>query len=369
MSKDFSHVIVGAGVVGLAIGARLSALHGSRVLLIEKYASPGTQTSARNSEVIHAGLYYPPTSLKSKLCIRGKQLLYETCAANSIDFKNCGKLVVAQTALEESKLNDLLIQTRDLGVPTSMVSLSQLKNIEPNVHAIAALESPSTGIVSAHGLMDFLQGRIADANADIALGTTVTKVEKESDGFRVHAETSDNETIDISTTFLINAAGHGAPSVSNSLLPPDRHVKQYYAKGNYYSYSGPAPTKRLIYPVPSGHAGLGTHLTLDLGGQAKFGPDVEWVDSDQDFALHNDPQHLKETLKEINRYLPQVQLNQLHPSYAGIRPKLVPAGAGFQDFIIQQEQGFPGFVNLLGIESPGLTSSLAIAEYVEALLG
>ena len=350
-------------------------------MLLERHGAVGTETSSRNSEVIHAGVYYPRHSLKTRLCIRGKQLLYELCEKHAVPHRRTGKWIVAQTDAQRDALETLHAHCRDdVGVPTRWVASEEIrKDGEGVVAARGALESPTTGIVDAHGLMVCLQGLLEEAGGVVALTSPVEGVTSlGSQGWQVTVrDASSGETSTMTAECLINAAGLGAADVNNMIIGTDgdqsRHVKLYYAKGNYFSYGASQPKiSRLIYPAPEpGAAGLGTHLTLDMGGRIRFGPDVEWVDSPDDLAVSS--ARLTQAVDAIRRYLPGVDETALAPDYAGIRPKLTMGGAGtagkgFNDFVVRKEAGFETWVNLLGIESPGLTSSLAIAEMVEELL-
>ncbi|KAF3768007.1 hypothetical protein M406DRAFT_61731 [Cryphonectria parasitica EP155] len=370
---DFEHVVIGAGAVGLAI-ARALAQKTPSTLLLERHQHPGTETSSRNSEVIHAGLYYGPGTLKTELCIRGRQLMYDFCGRHAVPHRNCGKFIVAQDEAGREALEKVFrhCEEGDLAgrAPVRWVGREELARREPMVRADAGcLESPTTGIVDSHALMVALLGHFEEAGGTLpptpgAEGWEVTVGGGGQDG-------SEETTITAAT--LINAAGLGAVDIHNLIAPPEQHKKLYYAKGNYFSYTASHPkVNTLIYPAPvPGHGGLGTHLTMDMGGRIKFGPDVEWVDRPDDLAVNGT--RMDTAVREILRYLPGVDVTALAPDYAGIRPKLVPGGAvmdgqKFNDFIIRREEGWEGWVNLLGIESPGLTSCLAIAERVESLL-
>ncbi|RGP68601.1 hypothetical protein FLONG3_8050 [Fusarium longipes] len=377
---DFTHAVVGGGVVGLAIARQLAQRDGTSTVLIERHDAIGTETSSRNSEVIHAGIYYGPSSLKTKLCIRGKNLLYELCDKHDIGHRRTGKWIVAQNEDQQETLNKLhALCKNELGVPTRWVSGEEVERDGEGVQAACALESPTTGIVDSHGLMLCLQGLFEDAGGVSALNSPVTNItplgsKPGSEGWEINVkDASTGETSSITTETLINAAGLGAAVIHNMIVPSDKRQKLYYAKGNYFSYSASQPKiSRLIYPVPEpGIAGLGTHLTLDLTGRLRFGPDVEWITDPNDLAVN--AERLPQAIGEIQRYLPGIDASALVADYAGIRPKLagqdaVRQGKGFQDFIIRKEEGYEGWVNLLGIESPGLTSSLAIAEMVQNLL-
>lgn len=331
-------------------------------------------------QVIHAGLYYGADSLKTKLCVQGRQMLYALCEKYSIPAQNMGKWIVAQTDEQLEALIKIHDFTKTLdNVPTNFVPRERAAREEPDVQArTGILESPTTGIVDSHSYMQFLLGDFEDRGGDVAFHSPVTAIralgQGGSEGWEI--TTRDNqsgeETI-FTTEALINSAGHGACDINNMIVPASRHQTPYYAKGNYFSYAPSTPhVSRLIYPAPEpGAGGLGTHLTLDISGRIRFGPDVEWVDSPTDLAVNT--ARLPQALQEIKKYLPRVQEDAVVPDYAGIRPKLgkqgaVASGKGFVDFVIRKEEGFHGFVNLLGIESPGLTSSMAIAAMVDRLL-
>lgn len=328
-------------------------------------------------EVIHAGIYYGTDSLKAKLCIRGKQMMYDLCAKRGIPHRNTKKWIVAQNDEQWAAALGTHKLAQTLGVPTRLVGRQEAQAREPEVQALAGIvESETTGIVDSHSLMTYLQGDFEDRGGDCAFLTTVTGIEALNggrDGYRITAVSADGAETAITAETLINSAGNGACAINNMVLPAERHRVPFYAKGTYFSYSASFPrTSVLVYPATlPGHGGLGTHLTLDLAGRIRFGPDVEWVDDPTD--LKPSPARLQQALPEIKAYLPHVDPQAISLDYCGIRPKLARGGAvntgkGFQDFVIQEEEGFPGFVNLLGIESPGLTASLAIAEMVEGLL-
>ncbi len=379
-------VVVGAGVVGLAV-ARAIALTGREVMVIEREAAIGQGVSSRNSEVVHGGLYYPTGSLKAKLCVRGKELLYGYCAERGLAIQQCGKLIVATDVSQLPKLAQIEMQAVANGVPVQRLTRDEARALEPELECIEALLSPTTGIVSSHDLMTSLQGDLENAGGMIALATEVTHItfSKKNSPFPVILSAQSAikrgaianhpaEQIEIACQQIVNAAGLYAPLLARRMqgLAPLHIPQDHYAKGNYYSLSGKAPFKHLIYPVPEA-AGLGVHLTIDLGGQAKFGPDVQWLDdiSDPDQIDYSvDPRRADAFYDEVRKYWPGLQDGQLAPSYSGVRPKIVGAGMAAADFMIQGEavHGLPGLVNLFGIESPGLTSSLAIAEYVKDVL-
>ena len=358
-------VVVGAGVVGLAI-ARALALAGREVLVLEACDAIGTQTSARNSEVIHAGIYYPAGSLKAQLCVRGKSMLYDYCQQRQIAHQRCGKLIVATSAEQLSQLDAIVAKARANGVDDLVVlSQRQAQAMEPALRCLGALHSPSTGIVDSHALMLSFLGDFENAGGTLALNSALALVDAAQGA--IHLEAKDGTRL--STKVLVNAAGLQAVALAKRTtgLKQDCVPNAYYAKGNYFTLAGRAPFGRLIYPVPEA-AGLGVHLTLDLGGQAKFGPDVQWVTNPDDLLV--DPRRGDAFYAEVRKYWPDLPDGALQAGYAGIRPKIHAEHEPAKDFCIQgpRDHGVPGLVNLFGIESPGLTSSMAIAEYVTELL-
>ena len=358
-------VVIGAGVVGLAV-ARALALAGHEVLVLEAESAIGTQTSARNSEVIHAGIYYPAGSLKARLCVRGKGLLYRYCEERGVAHRRCGKLLVATTEAQLVQLDAIQRKAAANGVNDLVrLNAAQARVMEPNLKCLAALHSPSTGIVDSHGLMLSLLGDVENAGGMLALNSPLERASCQSDGILLSAV---DGTRMLART-VVNAAGHQAPVLASRFegLPASHVPTAYYAKGNYFTLAGRAPFSRLIYPVPEA-AGLGVHLTLDLGGQAKFGPDVQWVDRFDDCAV--DAARGEAFYAEIRKYWPDLADGALVPGYAGVRPKVSARGQDAADFWIEgpAQHGIPGLVNLFGIESPGLTSSLAIGEWVSAML-
>ena len=370
-------VVVGAGVVGLA-AARALALAGREVMVIEKANAIGQGVSSRNSEVIHAGLQYAPGSLKARLAVRGKQLLYDYCPTRGVNFSRCGKLVVATDQSQHTALHSMQAKATANGVPIEWLSAAQACALEPQLHCTAALLSPTTGIVDSHALMLALQGDLENAGGIIALGTEVIsmKIQERNNaaGHIIHAQAAtENIAIELSTKTIINATSLHACALARRIdgLGAEHIPKEYFAKGSYFQLAGKAPFSRLIYPAPQ-DAWLGIHLTLDLGNQAKFGPDLEWLDvhnADQiDYAV--DSQRADSFYTAVRRYWPALPDGALQPSYSGVRPKIYGPSESAPDFLIQgpQTHGIPGLVNLFGIESPGLTSSLAIGEYVAELL-
>ena len=352
-------------MVGLAV-ARALALSGREVMVLEAANGIGTGTSSRNSEVIHAGIYYPQGSLKAQLCVQGKQLLYDYCTQRGIGHSRCGKLIVATSADQVAQLQGIIAKAAANGVhDLVLLSREQAQAIEPQLECVAAIHSPSTGIVDSHALMLSLQGDIENSGGFVVLNTAVDHLICAPAAIQVIA--SDGTTLEANT--VINAAGLNAPLLAQRITGLDaKHVPPtFWAKGNYFTLSGKSPFSRLIYPVPEA-AGLGVHLTIDLGGQAKFGPDVEWVTSPDDLVV--DASRGDAFYAEVRKYWPGLKDNALQPSYAGIRPKLQGPGQAAGDFVIQgpADHGVAGLVNLFGIESPGLTSSLAIGEVVSQML-
>lgn len=381
LQSDFSHVVIGGGVVGTAIAAELQEQPGNEVLLIDKNEQLGMETTSRNSEVIHAGIYYPPNSLKSKLCIAGKNKIYDAWAKGNfqVALKQCGKWVVAQTDKEAEYLEKINNIAKEVSVPVNFISPTKAKAKYPLIRAeTAILESPTTGIISSHDYTLFHQARFESNNGTIGLNTELTDLEynKGTSNYTLRLE-SDAGEMELTSDNVVNAAGLYAAQVSNLLLPKERHYQGYFAKGNYFSYLPTTSigkiTDVLIYPCPNPNASsLGTHLTFDLGGQLRFGPDLEWLDIKraEDIDYTPNPQNLKEAYKAIKTYFPSITPDSLHPSYSGVRPKIYSLEENmkkFADFEIKQEPGYPGFVNLLGMESPGLTASWAIGEYVKDL--
>ena len=361
-------VVIGAGVVGLAV-ARALALAGREVMLLEAADAFGTGTSARNSEVIHAGIYYPAGSLKARLCVQGKEQLYAYCAERGIAHQRCGKLIVATSAAQVDELHAIRQRAAANGVDDlQFLTQAEALALEPALACQAALLSPSTGIVDSHGLMLSLLGDAENAGAMLAVNSAVKSLAAQAgqaqSAIKIEVGGEGGGTVLLART-VVNAAGLHAPALAARTQGLDaRHVPSaYYAKGNYFTLAGRAPFSHLIYPVPE-PGGLGVHLTLDLGGQAKFGPDVQWVDSPDDYLV--DPTRGEGFYAEVRKYWPALADGALQAGYAGIRPKISGPGQPAADFVIQgpAEHGIAGLVNLFGIESPGLTSCLAIGDWV-----
>lgn len=359
-------VVIGAGVVGLAV-ARALAKAGREVIIIEAADAIGTETSARNSEVIHAGIYYPEGSLKARLCVAGKEALYAYCDSHGVPYKRCGKLIVAT---EESQLPALLA-LQDMATGNGVgdlrcLSVEEAKELEPALACEGALLSPSTGIVDSHSLMLSYLGEAEECGAMVAFHSPVERGNVEDRGIRLVV--GGENPMKLLASQVINCAGLLAPKVASAIggLPGELVPQAFFCKGSYFTLAGVSPFSRLIYPMP-GDAGLGVHITLDLGGQAKFGPDTEWVD---EVNYDIDSARSEVFYKAIRTYWPELPDEALQPGYTGIRPKIVGPGQPAADFVIQgaEAHGIQGLVNLFGIESPGLTASLAIADYVTEII-
>jgi L-2-hydroxyglutarate oxidase LhgO len=363
--EDVDCVVVGAGVVGLAV-ARALALAGREAIILEAAEGIGTETSSRNSEVIHAGIYYPANSLMARFCVAGRRQLYAYCAEKGVPYINCGKLIVATNAQENAMLAGIKQRAETNGVEGMRVlTAAEAIALEPNLTCTSALFSATTGIIDSHTYMVALQGDAENAGAVTVFYSPVLRAR--ATGRQIEVDVGGDDPMTIRCRLLVNSAGLHAPGLATRIegMPRDRVPTAYYAKGNYFTLSGRSPFSRLIYPVPV-PGGLGVHLTVDLGGQARFGPDVEWIDS-IDYTV--DPARADSFYAAVRKYWPGLKDGALQPGYAGIRPKTVPKGAPGQDFVVQgpQAHGVPGLINLFGIESPGLTASLAIADHVLAV--
>jgi L-2-hydroxyglutarate oxidase LhgO len=367
MAADIESIVVGGGAVGLAVGRAL-ALAGHEVMVLEQHALIGSETSSRNSEVIHAGIYYPPGSLRATLCVRGKELLYGFCAENSVPHDRCGKLLVATADSQLPKLAAIQANARANGVlDLEPLGGNAAKALEPHVSCVAALLSPSTGIIDSHGFMLALQGNIEANGGSVVLRCRVEKIERTPD--RLFRLTTGGEAPGtVTCKHLVISAGLHASKLAATLAfgegyhPP----ATFYAKGQYYALSGRSPFARHIYPMPDG-AWLGLHATVDIGGRCKFGPDIQWID-ELDYSFR--PEKLQQFLSFVRGYYPGLDVDRLHADYTGIRPKLYREGEPAPDFAIHgaDQHGRQGLVALYGIESPGLTASLAIGEHVVRVL-
>jgi L-2-hydroxyglutarate oxidase LhgO len=359
-------VVVGAGVIGLA-AARALALSGREVLVVERAFTIGFETSSRNSEVVHGGLYYPAGSLKARTCVAGRERLYAYCRARGIPHARLGKLIVAASKAEIPGLGAIASTAAANGVDNlEWLTGVQAQRLEPALRCAAALLSPATGIVDSHALMLAYQGDAEAAGAIVALRTPVLRGRLANGGFALAI--GGDEPISLHCRTLVNAAGLHAPAFARRIegVPSETIPPAYFCRGVYFILSGRAPFQRLVYPVPVA-GGLGVHLTLDLAGQARFGPDVEWV-SEIDYSV--DPARGRDFYAAIRGYWPDLADGALQPGYAGIRPKISGPGEPAADFVVQgpATHGVPGLVNLFGIESPGLTSSLPLADAVVARL-
>lgn len=356
-------VVIGAGIVGLAI-ARAFALLGRDVLIIESQSHIGTGISARNSEVIHAGIYYPKGSLKAKLCVRGRELLYPYLRERGLAHRQCGKIIVATNNDHIHTLENIEKQAISNGVhDLKVLSSSEANALESSLYCTQALLSPSTGIINTHNFMLCLQGEIEDHGGRIAFLTTLNSTYICDNGMDLRVNCQ-GEDMTLHAKTVINAAGLGAINIAQHIegFPQDILPQLRYAKGNYFKLMGKQPFRHLIYPIPE-DSGLGVHLTLDLAGQARFGPDVEWVET---LNYHVNPTRADSFYQAIRSYWPDLPDESLIPDYSGIRPKIYMDGKAHTDFMIQgaHEHKITGLTNLFGIESPGLTASLSIAEYV-----
>ena len=361
--EEVDCVVVGAGVVGLAV-ARVLAMAGREVIILEAAEGVGTETSSRNSEVIHAGIYYPAGSLMARFCVAGRRMLYQLCAEKGVPHLNCGKLMVATDEREDAMLAGIKQRAEANGVEGMRVlTAAEAIAMEPNLRCTSALFSGSTGVVDSHSFMVALQGDAENHGAVPVFHSPVLAARVARPGMEIDVGGADPMTL--RCRLMVNSAGLHAPGLARKIegMPRDRVPTAYYAKGNYFTLSGQrSPFSRLIYPVPV-PGGLGVHLTIDLGGQARFGPDVEWID---EIEYTVDPSRADSFYAAVRKYWPDLKDGALQPGYAGVRPKIVPKGAPAQDFVVQgpQTHGVPGLINLFGIESPGLTASMAIAEHV-----
>jgi L-2-hydroxyglutarate oxidase LhgO len=369
---DAEITIIGAGVIGLAIAEKISEKY-KNVFVIEKHSSFGQETSSRNSEVIHAGIYYTKNSLKSKLCIEGKKLLYDYCRKYDVPFNNCGKLIVA-TSEEEIPVIEGIRQTALQNGVTDLkvLDLRQIAELEPNIFALKALFSPSTGIVDSHSLMKRYETNAINNGCLVVYGSEVTGIEKINEGYKINLLDSDNKDYSFTSRIIINSAGLTSDKISAMVGIEDDNLKIMFCKGEYFRLDPPKNRmiNRLVYPVPHHNMeGIGIHVTIDMGGGVKLGPDVKYLDSNvYDYKVTAAKQEA--FFKSAKKFLPFLEFDDLSPEMAGIRPKIQKPGEPLRDFYISEEndKGCKGFINLIGMESPGLTSSLAIAEYVAGLI-
>jgi len=365
--EQVESAIIGAGVIGLAIGAELSR-HSNSIVILEKNPSFGQETSSRNSEVIHGGMYYPKESLKAKACIEGRRLLYDFCAAYKVPHKKTGKLIVATNRGEVADLEAIFTRGRENGVEgLHMLSPVEIKPFEPHIDAVAAVYSPETGILDTHSYMKTLEGHCKERGVSIAYSAEVTGIEKAAAGYELCVRQADGERLTLSSRIVINCAGLSSDRVAGFAGIADDSYRLKYCKGDYFRLNAvkAGSITRLIYPVPRKEdAGLGIHATPDMAGGVRLGPDDQYVDG-LDYSVDAGKQ--RAFFESARAFLPFITYEDLSPDMSGIRPKLQGRGEGFRDFIIREEstRGLPGLINLVGIESPGLTGSLAIARLVK----
>jgi L-2-hydroxyglutarate oxidase LhgO len=369
---DAEITIIGAGVVGLAIAEKISEEY-NNVFLIEKHTSFGQETSSRNSEVIHAGIYYTKDSLKSRLCVEGKRLLYNYCNKYDVPYNNCGKLIVATSEEEILVIEGIRQAAIKNGVDDLVVlGQKQIADMEPNIFALKALFSPSTGIVDSHSLMKQYETNTINNNCQIVYGSEVTGIRQIKNGYEITLPDSDKKKYSFTSRIVINSAGLTSDKVSEMVGIDDDNLKISFCKGEYFRVNPPKNRliKRLIYPVPYQNLeGIGIHVTIDMGGGVKLGPDVKYLESNiYDYRLTVSKQEI--FYKSAKKFLPFLEFDDIAPEMAGIRPKIQRSGEPLRDFYIMEEskRGYPGFINLIGMESPGLTSSIAIASYVKNLI-
>jgi len=369
--KGTEITIIGAGVIGLAIAVELSNFN-KNIVVIEKYPTFGQETSSRNSEVIHAGIYYPKDSLKAKLCLEGKRLLYNLCEKQEIPYKKLGKLIVATTNEEIKNLEALLKCGSNNGVDDlKMLTKEEIKKIEPNVKAVACISSPSTGIIDTHKFMKHLETYGKDNGVVFAYNCEVTGIEKTNGSYNVHIHDADGENINLSTQVIVNSAGLDADKISTMVGIDDASYDLKYCKGQYFRLNDRKSRliNKLVYPIPDSHNNvLGIHATPDLTGSIRLGPDAQFIDHKLDYFI--DESKKTDFVQSVAHFLPFVGIDDLSGDTAGIRPKLSGPDKDIRDFVIQNEieRGFPNFINLIGLESPGFTACLAIAEYVRSLM-
>ena len=361
-------LVIGAGVVGLATARRL-ALEGRAVILIDQNSSFGMETSSRNSEVIHAGIYYPTGSLRARLCVRGAAMMYAYCEERGISANRCGKLIVATDESQIEAMVALKQKGEENDVPElELLGRESILALEPQIKAVAAIHSPASGVVDSHNLMAALEGDAENAGAIIAYQSSFIAARKQGAGY-VASIVSQGEEMTLAVSSIVNAAGHGARQASLNIegMNADAIPPHYMAKGQYFTTTRRPPFRHLIYPMPSG-GGLGIHLTLDTGGGARFGPDINWVDTP---SYDVDPASATRFHESISQYWPELEIDDLVPAWAGLRPKIIPDGSRFADFtfLTESDHGAENVTALHGIDSPGLTSSLAIADHLVDVVG
>jgi L-2-hydroxyglutarate oxidase LhgO len=364
---DVDAIVIGAGIVGLAVARELAA-QGREVIVVEAEKNIGVHTSSRNSEVIHAGLYYPEHSLKALTCVAGRDLLYDYCAARGVPARRLGKLILATDENQLSRLAALRAQGLKNGVSDlAWLTRDEARALEPEVECVAALFSPSTGIVDSHALMLSLQGEAESKDVQFAFRTRVVGIVRCGEEFEIATIGADGEAT-LTCTMIANCAGHGAHDIARAIAgyPADLIPPRFLAKGNYYSVSGRAPFSHLIYPLPV-EGGIGVHVTLDLAGRIRLGPDVHWVDTVDYTPIEGQEEAFREA---VRRYWPDVTGRDIACSYCGIRPKIIGPGSANADFRIDgpETHGIANLINCFGLESPGLTASLALARLISQRL-
>jgi len=369
---DAEITIIGAGVVGLAIAEKVSEEH-NNIFLVEKHLSFGQETSSRNSEVIHAGIYYTKDSLKARLCIEGKKLLYDYCRRFEVPFNNCGKLIVASSENEIPVIEGIRQSAIGNGLDDlEVLEREQISEMEPNIFALKALYSPSTGIVDTHSLMKQYETNSINNGCQIVYGSEVTGIKRIDGGYEITLLDADKKNYSFTSRIVINSAGLTSDKISEMVGINDDNLKILFCKGEYFRVNPPKNrlVGRLIYPVPHPNMeGIGIHVTIDMGGGVKLGPDVKYLESNVfDYKLTVSKQEA--FFKSAKKFLPFLEFDDLAPEMAGIRPKIQKPGEPQRDFYIEEEsrRGYPGFINLIGMESPGLTSSISIAKYVNNLI-
>jgi L-2-hydroxyglutarate oxidase LhgO len=368
---DAEITIIGAGVIGLAIAERVSG-NTRNVFVIEKHPTFGQETSSRNSEVIHAGIYYPKDSLKAKLCVEGKSLLYDYCKKYEIPFKNCGKLIVATDDKEIAVIDGIKNTAAGNGVDLEIFDRDRIKELEPEVFALKALFSPTTGIIDSHSLMKRFETNILINGGQIVYGSEVTGIRKTDEGYEISILDADKNNFSFTSRMIINSAGLTSDKISEMAGMKDERLSIHFCKGEYFRIKPPKNRllNRLVYPVPHTNLeGIGIHVTIDMGGGVKLGPDVTYLESNvYDYSLN--PEKQEAFWKSARKFLPFLEIDDIAPEMAGIRPKTQKPGEPVRDFYIceESERGNPGFINLIGMESPGLTSCIAIANHVMTLI-
>ena len=366
---DFEVVVIGAGVVGLAIGAELSnTING--VVVVEKHKKFGQETSSRNSEVVHSGIYYPKGSLKAHLCVEGQKLLYERCEKHEIPYKRCGKFIIAKNNEEISYLKNLLKKAAENGAKGQLLTSDEVKSFEPNIECVAGLYFANSGIIDSHGLMKSFETEIIINGAEVVYNSEVTGIKRIDNGYEITVTDAEGN-FSFTSRAVVNSAGLFADKISAMIGLDLPEYEIFFWKGEYFAVGNGKNklVKSLIYPVPNKNIGLGIHGTVDLNGGLKLGPNGFRI-SKNNYDYKVNGEHLQEFYTSAKYFLPFLEIEDLHPDQAGIRPKLTATGENFRDFIIvnEEDKGFPNFINLIGIESPGLTASAAISKYVKSIL-